>query len=108
MGVIQVEGVGDVKDEMPHCLWFHQRLAVVRSAEAGGIDGDYVRGGCQVRPRRLEGIYAFRPRAHQDRVGTATPKAAKTVAAKPTVAWDYQWGGGFMSPRMFTGLVFEG
>jgi glyoxylase-like metal-dependent hydrolase (beta-lactamase superfamily II) len=30
------------------------------------------------------------------------------VAAKPTSAWDAKWGGGFMSPRMFTGLVFEG
>ena len=30
------------------------------------------------------------------------------VAAKPTAAWDDKWGGGFMSPRMFTGLVFEG
>jgi glyoxylase-like metal-dependent hydrolase (beta-lactamase superfamily II) len=30
------------------------------------------------------------------------------VAAKPTAAWDAKWGGGFMSPRMFTGLVFEG
>jgi glyoxylase-like metal-dependent hydrolase (beta-lactamase superfamily II) len=30
------------------------------------------------------------------------------VAAKPTAAYDAKWGGGFMSPRMFTGLVFEG
>ncbi|MGO4212940.1 alpha/beta fold hydrolase [Terriglobus sp. 2YAB30_2] len=30
------------------------------------------------------------------------------VAAKPTAAWDDKWGGGFMSPRMFTGLGFEG
>src|SRR5215469_5993905 len=30
------------------------------------------------------------------------------VAAKPTAAWDAKWGGGFMNPRMFTGLVFEG
>jgi len=30
------------------------------------------------------------------------------VAVKPTAAWDDKWGGGFMSPRMFTGLVFEG
>jgi len=30
------------------------------------------------------------------------------VGAKPTAAWDDKWGGGFMSPRMFTGLVFEG
>jgi len=30
------------------------------------------------------------------------------VTAKPTAAWDDKWGGGFMSPRMFTGLVFEG
>jgi len=30
------------------------------------------------------------------------------VAAKPTAAWDDKWGTGFMSPRMFTGLVFEG
>jgi glyoxylase-like metal-dependent hydrolase (beta-lactamase superfamily II) len=30
------------------------------------------------------------------------------VAAKPTSAWDDKWGAGFMSPRMFTGLVFEG
>jgi len=30
------------------------------------------------------------------------------VAAKPTAEWDAEWGGGFMSPRLFTGLVFEG
>jgi len=30
------------------------------------------------------------------------------VAAKPTAAYDEKWGGGFMSPRMFTGLVYEG
>ena len=30
------------------------------------------------------------------------------IDAKPTAAWDEKWGGGFMSPRMFTGLVFEG
>ena len=32
----------------------------------------------------------------------------EVVAAKPTATYDAQWGGGFMSPRMFTGLVFEG
>jgi len=30
------------------------------------------------------------------------------IAAKPTAAYDAAWGGGFMSPKMFTGLVFEG
>jgi glyoxylase-like metal-dependent hydrolase (beta-lactamase superfamily II) len=30
------------------------------------------------------------------------------VAAKPTAATDAKWGGGFMSPAMFIGLVFEG
>src|SRR5215467_8580381 len=30
------------------------------------------------------------------------------VTAKPTAAYDATWGGGFMSPKMFTGLVFEG
>jgi len=30
------------------------------------------------------------------------------IAAKPTGTYDAKWGGGFMSPRMFTGLVFEG
>jgi glyoxylase-like metal-dependent hydrolase (beta-lactamase superfamily II) len=30
------------------------------------------------------------------------------VVAKPAGAWDDQWGRGFMTPRMFTGLVFEG
>ncbi len=30
------------------------------------------------------------------------------VAAKPTAAYDAKWGGGFMSPAMFVGLVFEG
>jgi glyoxylase-like metal-dependent hydrolase (beta-lactamase superfamily II) len=30
------------------------------------------------------------------------------VAAKPTTATDAKWGGGFMSPAMFIGLVFEG
>ena len=30
------------------------------------------------------------------------------VAAKPTAAWDEKWGAGFVSPRMFTGLVFQG
>jgi glyoxylase-like metal-dependent hydrolase (beta-lactamase superfamily II) len=30
------------------------------------------------------------------------------VAAKPTAAYDAKWGGGLMSPAVFTGLVFEG
>jgi len=30
------------------------------------------------------------------------------VAAKPTAATDEKWGGGFMSPRQFIGLVFQG
>jgi glyoxylase-like metal-dependent hydrolase (beta-lactamase superfamily II) len=30
------------------------------------------------------------------------------IATKPTAAYDAKWGGGFMSPAMFTGLVFEG
>jgi glyoxylase-like metal-dependent hydrolase (beta-lactamase superfamily II) len=30
------------------------------------------------------------------------------IAEKPTAAYDAKWGGGFMSPRMFNGLVFEG
>jgi glyoxylase-like metal-dependent hydrolase (beta-lactamase superfamily II) len=33
---------------------------------------------------------------------------AEIVAANPTASYDAKWGGGFMSPRMFTGLVFEG
>src|SRR5215469_12801188 len=49
--------------------------------------------------------------AVRDRVA-ALKKQGKTldeiVAAKPTAAWDAKWGGGFMNPRMFTGLVFEG
>lgn len=32
----------------------------------------------------------------------------EVVAAKPTADYDATWGNGFMSPRMFTGLVFEG
>src|SRR5262249_7594680 len=84
--VTQAEGVGDAEDEMPHCLRVHQRLAVVRSAEAGGIDGDQVRGGREVRPRRLESVYAFRPRAHQDRVGTVL--AAFGVADRQSINRD--------------------
>lgn len=30
------------------------------------------------------------------------------VAAKPTAATDAKWGGGFMNPAMFIGLVYEG
>jgi hypothetical protein len=30
------------------------------------------------------------------------------VAAKPTAAHDAKWGGGFMSPAQFIGLVFQG
>ena len=30
------------------------------------------------------------------------------VAAKPTAATDAKWGGGFMSPKQFIGLVFQG
>src|SRR5215470_186855 len=71
---------------MPHRLWVHQRLAVVRSAEAGGIDGDEVRGGREVRPSRLESVYAFRPRAHQDCVGTVL--AAFGVADRQSVNRD--------------------
>ena len=34
--------------------------------------------------------------------------AAETIAAKPTAAYDAKWGGGFMSPSVFTALVYEG
>lgn len=30
------------------------------------------------------------------------------VAAKPTASYDAKWGAGFMDPRMFTGLVYQG
>jgi hypothetical protein len=30
------------------------------------------------------------------------------VAAKPTASTDAKWGGGFMSPKQFIGLVFQG
>src|SRR5215813_5752857 len=42
-----------------------------------------MRGGREVRPGRLEGVYAFRPRAHQDRVGTVL--AAFGVADQQSV-----------------------
>ena len=32
----------------------------------------------------------------------------EVVAAKPTKAFDEKWGGGFMQPDVFTGLVFDG
>ncbi|MBV8050782.1 MAG: MBL fold metallo-hydrolase [Acidobacteriaceae bacterium] len=32
----------------------------------------------------------------------------EVVAEKPTAFYDAKWGNGFMSPKMFTGLVFEG
>jgi len=42
----------------------------------------------------------------------ALKKQGKTldeiVVAKPTADYDAKWGGGFMNPRMFTGLVFQG
>jgi glyoxylase-like metal-dependent hydrolase (beta-lactamase superfamily II) len=47
----------------------------------------------------------------RDRVATLKKQGRsldEIVAAKPTAAWDDKWGGGFMSPRMFTGLVFQG
>src|SRR5215475_6037473 len=45
-----------------------------------------MRGGREVRPGRLEGEYAFRPRAHQDRVGTVS--AAFGVADRQSVNRD--------------------
>ena len=30
------------------------------------------------------------------------------VAMKPTAATDAEWGSGFMSPKQFIGLVFQG
>lgn len=47
----------------------------------------------------------------RDKIGTLKKQGRtldEIVAAKPTAAYDATWGGGFMSPRMFTGLVFEG
>lgn len=32
----------------------------------------------------------------------------EVVAAKPTAAFDAKWGGGFVSPANFTGLVYQG
>src|SRR5262249_20253387 len=45
-----------------------------------------MRGGREVRPGRLESVYAFRPRAHQDRVGTVL--AAFGVADRQSVNRD--------------------
>jgi hypothetical protein len=47
----------------------------------------------------------------RDRVATLKKQGRsldEVVAANPTAPYDTKWGGGFMSPRMFTGLVFEG
>jgi glyoxylase-like metal-dependent hydrolase (beta-lactamase superfamily II) len=47
----------------------------------------------------------------RDRVATLKKQGRsldEVVAANPTALYDTKWGGGFMSPRMFTGLVFEG
>jgi glyoxylase-like metal-dependent hydrolase (beta-lactamase superfamily II) len=47
----------------------------------------------------------------RDRVATLKKQGRsldEVVAANPTAPYDTKWGSGFMSPRMFTGLVFEG
>ena len=31
----------------------------------------------------------------------------ETIAAKPTATWDAKWGGGFMKPDLFTGIVWD-
>jgi len=52
------------------------------------------------------------PLANTRRKVAALKKEGKSleeiVAAKPTAATDEKWGGGFMSPRKFIGLVFQG
>src|SRR5262249_25110080 len=70
VGSIQAERVGGLKDELSHRLGVHQRLAIFRSTKAGRIDSDQVRGGHEMRPSWLGGVYAFRTTAHQDHVGT--------------------------------------
>jgi glyoxylase-like metal-dependent hydrolase (beta-lactamase superfamily II) len=46
----------------------------------------------------------------RDKVG-ALVKAGKTrdqaIAAKPTAEWDAKWGGGFMKPDVFVGIVYD-
>jgi glyoxylase-like metal-dependent hydrolase (beta-lactamase superfamily II) len=47
----------------------------------------------------------------RDRVATLKKQGRsldEVVAANPTAPYDTKWCGGSMSPRMFTGLVFEG
>ena len=47
----------------------------------------------------------------RDRVATLKKQGQsldEIVASKPTAATDATWGGGFMSPKQFVGLVFQG
>ena len=47
----------------------------------------------------------------RDKVATLKKQGrslTEIVAAKPTAAYDAKWGGGFMNPANFTGLVFQG
>ena len=47
----------------------------------------------------------------RDKVATLNKQGGsltEIVAAKPTAAYDAKWGGGFMNPANFTGLVFQG
>ena len=86
----------------------------------GSIDGmiqategqDRERHNCHLRARlNREHFYRDLLVTTRDKVATLKKQGRslnEIVAAKPTAAWDDKWGGGFMSPRMFTGLVFEG
>lgn len=55
--------------------------------------------------------------AYRDVVTAARDRIAKlkaagktkheVIAAKPTAEWDAKWGGGFMKPDLWTGIVFD-
>lgn len=47
-------------------------------------------------------------RANVAKLKLAGASAEETVARKPTAAYDDKWGGGFISPDLFTWLVYRG
>jgi len=107
-------------------VFFNGRYPFIDTSSGGRIDGvieavDRVLKGTGETTRYIPGHGPLGSRAdlkaYRDLLGAAREKIARlkaagktrdeVIAAKPTAEWDAKWGGGFMKPDVWTGIVFD-
>jgi glyoxylase-like metal-dependent hydrolase (beta-lactamase superfamily II) len=107
-------------------LFFNGSYPFIDTSSGGRIDGvleavDRVLGDVGEKTRIIPGHGPVASRAdllaYRDLLGAARERIAKlkaagktrdeVIAAKPTAEWDVKWGGGFMKPDVFTGIVYD-